>query len=312
MNGISKPILSIADQVIHLESKGVQFSIMDKPAALHYLEYENNYFRLASYRKNYSKNPGGIHVGKYIDLEFAYLVDLAAIDMQLRYCIMQMALDIEHHIKLDLLRSLYDRGEDGYSIVCDYRSSLTDAQRDIYDNEISRMNRNIYCGDLLRKYSSSLPVWVMFEVIPLGRLVSFYEFCANRFADKNMIYTYYQLLVCKEIRNASAHSSCILNDLRSGSIRYRTSSKVTQAIASIPGMNRNLRRNRMSNNRIQQIVTLLYTYNQIIRDNDMKRTASDRLSDLKDRMSQHIDYYYRNCVICNTFEFLREIIDAWY
>ena len=102
---IKKPKLSLDEQIEHLKDKGILFNIMDESDAKKYLEQNNNYFKLTAYRKNYNKHPDGKNKGKYINLEFAYLVDMAIIDMRLRYQIVHMALDIEHHAKLQLLRN---------------------------------------------------------------------------------------------------------------------------------------------------------------------------------------------------------------
>ena len=80
-----KPRLSLDEQIQHLKDKGILFNIMDEESAKQYLKYNNNYYKLTSFRKNYDKHPGGKNEGKYINLEFAYLVDVSIIDMRLRY-----------------------------------------------------------------------------------------------------------------------------------------------------------------------------------------------------------------------------------
>ena len=102
----NKPRLSLDEQIQHLKDKGILFNIMDEDSAKQYLKYNNNYYKLTSFRKNYDKHPGGENKGKYIRLEFAYLVDMSIIDMRLRYRVVEMALDIEHHTKLQLLRKI--------------------------------------------------------------------------------------------------------------------------------------------------------------------------------------------------------------
>ena len=101
-----KPRLSLDEQIQHLKGKGILFNIMDEGSAKQYLKYNNNYYKLTSFRKNYDKHPGGENKGKYIRLEFTYLVDVLIIDMRIRYRIVEMALDIEHHTKLQLLRKM--------------------------------------------------------------------------------------------------------------------------------------------------------------------------------------------------------------
>lgn len=48
----------------------------------------------------------------------------------------------------------------------------------------------------------------------------------NEESAKEMKNNFYRLLTCRELRNASAHSNCILNDLKSGMIAHKTNSSV--------------------------------------------------------------------------------------
>lgn len=84
--------------------------------------------------------------------------------------------------------------------------------------------------------------YLIFEMIPIGRLVAFYGFCAERFADKEMKNNFYRLLTCKEIRNASAHSNCILNDLKARTAAHKTNTDVTNKLMMIRDMNSNFRK----------------------------------------------------------------------
>lgn len=313
-NGVTgtKPILAVTEQVQHLKSKGVSFSIMNETDAEDYLTYQNNYFKLSAYRKNYSKHPDGPNSGQYIHLDFAYLVDLAIIDMRFRYRIVQMALDIEHYTKLQLLREISAHNEDGYSIVSDYIQSLDSKQLSIFSGELNRSRNNIYCGDIIKKYDGHYPVWALFEIIPFGRLVSFYKFCAIRFDSDQMMDTYYRLLTCKEIRNASAHSNCILNDLRANSALHKANATVTRAIMMMPSMKKNFRKNRMSNARIQQIATLFYVHRSIVTSEGVSRSESYEMQHIKDRMLRNLQYYEKNPMILSTFEFLEILIDNWF
>ena len=310
--GTRKPILSIQGLIDHLKSKGVRFEIYNEADAREYLASKNNYFKLAAYRKNYAKHPDGDKKDKYIDLDFAYLVDLAVVDMLLRYQIVHMALDIEHHVKLKLLRKVEELGEDGYQIVKDYTDSLSEQQRVAFENEVIRNKENIYCGDIINRYDGDYPIWVLIEIIPFGRLIHFYSFCAARFEDKEMKNDFYRLLTCKEIRNASAHSNCILNDLWAKTASHGTNADVTKALMQIDGMNSNFRKNRMSNARIQQIVTLFYMHKTIVSSEGLKSAETRELIKLKERMFKHIDYYKNNQMVKNSFDFLRKVIDSWF
>lgn len=285
---------------------------MDEAEARDYLGQHNNYFKLTAYRKNYDKHPAGENKDKYINLEFAYLVDIAVIDMQLRYRIVHMALDLEHHTKLQLLRKMDEYNEDGYQVVQDYIDSLDEKQRKIFDSEINRNKGNIYCGDIIAKYEVTFPIWAFIEIVPFGRLVAFYGFCADRFSDKSMKDTFYRLLTCKEIRNASAHSNCILNNLKAKTAAHSTNAAVTSELMKIKGMNTNFRKNRMSNARIQQVVTLLYTHKDMVESEGIKRSESEDLKKIMERVDKNYDYYNTNPMIKGSFDFLKLVVDSWF
>lgn len=309
---ITKPKLSLDGQIERLKEKGILFNIMDESLAKAYLEQNNNYFKLTAYRKNYDKHPAGENKGKYINLEFAYLVDIAVIDMQLRYRIVHMALDIEHHTKLHLLRKIDEYDEDGYEVVQDYIASLDEKQRKIFDSEINRNKDNIYCGDIVDKYNGEFPIWAFVEIVPFGRVVSFYGFCSDRFSDELMKDNFYRLLTCKEIRNASAHSNCILNNLKAKTSVHRTNASVTSGLMEIKGMNTNFRKNRMSNARIQQIITLLYTHKFLVESDGIKTFEREELQKIMKRIDKHYDYYEKNPMIKGTFDFLKLVVDNWF
>jgi hypothetical protein len=223
-----------------------------------------------------------------------------------------MALDIEHHVKLQLLRSVEDRdGEDGYAIVRDYLTSLTQEQFQIADGELKRNRKSTYCCAIFQKYEGDFSIWAFIELIPFGRLVDFYRFCANRFDDEKMKNNYYMLLTCKEIRNAAAHSSCILNELRSNTVTHRTSYEVSDALMKIEGMNSNFRRQSMSNSRVQEIVTLLYMHKKLVISAGIHKGEWEDLQAVIDRMYKNSIYYGTNNLIKNTFDFLKKIVDNW-
>ena len=104
-----KPILTIEQQIEHLKQKGVAFELCSEEEAADYLRDKCNFFKLASYRKLFSKYEGGPRDGRYVDLDFGQLRLLAALDQELRHALLGMTLDIEHFQKVTLLREMEDR-----------------------------------------------------------------------------------------------------------------------------------------------------------------------------------------------------------
>ena len=117
--GIKREKLPIPGQIEHMKKKGIKFEKMSEADASRFLQNNNYYFKLKAYCKNYGKNVNG----EYQDLDFAYLVDLSTIDMHLRKFIIKVSLDVEHFLKVKLLRDfLLDGSEDGlkfYRIIAD-------------------------------------------------------------------------------------------------------------------------------------------------------------------------------------------------
>ena len=153
-----KKKLTIDEQIEDLKKKGVTFEIMCEEDAKKFLRYNNYYFKLKSYAKNYPINPKN---GKYVNLEFAYLVELSKLDMYLRKIILGMCLDVEHILKT---RMLYDvsrnEKEDGYNIVKKYFWAYPNTKIEI----LQKANSYNFTSDLAEKHSMDI-IWEICGVI---------------------------------------------------------------------------------------------------------------------------------------------------
>ena len=107
--------LTVEEQVKDMMSKNIQFELYSIDDAKKFLKYNNYYFKLKSYARNYNINP---QTKKYYNLDFAYLVELSKLDMYIRKIILELSLDIEHYLKVRLMNDLSNNPkEDGYNIV---------------------------------------------------------------------------------------------------------------------------------------------------------------------------------------------------
>lgn len=311
-----RPMLTTDQQVEHLLLKGVKFEHMSVDEARTYLEKNNNYFKLRAYRKNFPKHPDGELKDTYINLDFAMLKDLSIVDMRLRYVLIHMALDIEHFSKVKLIKAIQDSDEDGYEIVVDYMKHLKsiDIENDSHrlehlENELKRNIHNPYCGGIIEKYYQRYPVWAFVEIIPLGSLIHFYEFCANRLNSKEMRNDFYLLKAIKELRNAAAHNNCILNDLSAKDNDKKPNYDLIRGLQSISKATRDTK---LKNKRVYQIVATLYTHKRLVKSEGIREHTRDNLNYLIERMYRNIDYYRGNDSILTNFEFFKKCVDIFF
>lgn len=314
-----KQLLSSEDLVEHMARRGIRFEYISKIDALSFLISNNNYFKLSSYRKNFPKYTEGEYKGKYIDLDFGHLVDMSTIDMHLRHLLLKMTLDIEHYIKVDLLRNIEtNESEDGYKIVQDY---IKQNNIDGYNKIVQDIKKNIgnpYCGELLSKYGvykdevmiKDFPIWAFIEVISFGVLRSFCKFYYDKYKIKDDDINFL-LTTVNQLRNAVAHSNCIINNLypiHPGSVNFYKPNYKVMKLLSKAQIAKSMRENKMKNPRLRQIVTMLYVFDKVITSKAIKETRYAELVELINvRMKKHKNYYKKNPTIVSAFQFIEKL-----
>lgn len=315
MGKTNKPILNCAKQISHLQSKGVKFEIISTADAEKYLNENNNYFKLRAYRKNFPKHPDGADKDKYINLDFAMLKDLAIIDMHLRYKLMHLVLDIEHFAKVKLLRTIGDSRNDGYEIVESYFCKLKSKESETshpyqkLEAELERNRKNPYCGGIIESFKTEMPVWAFVEVITFGEFIHFYKHCADVLDIKDMKNDYYLFMSIKELRNAAAHNNCIINELYDKNAR-EVSYELLNALGK-NGVTKTERGSKLSNERVRQIVTTLYTHKKIVLSDGVRENQKLGLNSVAERMFRNITYYDSNPKIKTFFEFFKKTVDIF-
>ena len=118
-----RPKLNARQQVEAVRGKGIQFALMDELEAEQFLRERNFFFKVKAFEKIFDKYDKPEHelFGKYLNLDFAYLVELSRLDKALRFCVMEVALDIEHFMKVQMNCSMMDDETcDAYGIVEQY------------------------------------------------------------------------------------------------------------------------------------------------------------------------------------------------
>ena len=280
---------------------------MSEKDAVRYLTRNNNYFRLRSYRTGFPRVVEGKRKGQYVNLDFKMLVDLSIVDMLLRKELLALAIDVEHFAKVYLLGRIEREGEDGYAIVSDYLEDNPGVKK-----EIDRGRSSVYIAGLLKKYPDyDYPAWAFMEVISFGAFCQFYKFCAERFSDDAMLSRFYLLMDVKSFRNACAHNNCVLNDLSTNGHARTTSLRLTQALALVPGIGKSQRRLKMRNERIRQIVSVLFVHKELA-SLGVKEHTAESLDAFVERMNKNVSYYKGVDAVTSTFVFLTKVIHAWH
>lgn len=308
---MSKQKLSVDGQIEHMKGKGIRFAEISEEDAKQFLENSTYYFKIKSYSKNYDKYEHTEKVGQYIDLDFAYLKELSTIDMHLRHFIIKTCLDIEHAIKVRLLRDFNNSSEDGYSIV----QKLFDENPGL-ESSILQKKANSVCNDLIDKLiKDKYAIWNIVEVLSLGDFIKLYELFYREYpeAAQGEIFTY-PLRSIKSIRNAAAHSNCLLNTLKkpySGSVAQNR--KISSYVSKIDGISSRVRTNKMSNQVIHDFVTMLYVFDKIVESDGVRKHTLAELHQLVNvRMTRNRHYFTKNESIKSTYDFIKKIVDYLY
>lgn len=114
-----RPLISAEHQVAHLAERGVRFDIMGPEDAIAFLRDKNFFFKVKTFAKCFSRyrDPASENLGRYVNLDFAYLAELTRLDHHLRELVLSMTLDIEHYMKVHLNRTMMDDGADGKEVL---------------------------------------------------------------------------------------------------------------------------------------------------------------------------------------------------
>lgn len=303
---IVKKLLSVDELIEHMKNKGIIFDEVSEDDAKEFLQKNNYYMKLASYRSNYEKCSSGKREGKYKKLDFGYLKELSTLDMYLRYIIIEMCLDIEHAIKVKLVNAVTNNpAEDGYDIV----------RKFIAKDENFRVLKNIrshksgeYCKDLIAKYYPYFPVWVFVELISFGDLIYFCSFYEEIYGDpivNNMF-----MNTVRDMRNAAAHSNCILNKMTEKiDSTKQVNSEISNFIRDMDDISKTSRVNNLKYKFTNNFITLLYVYDTLMPEGSKQKKYKELQDFLNGRVIRNKDYFRSNSKIVGVYNFHKKVID---
>ena len=308
-----KKLLTTNELIEHMKEKGIKFSIVTEDEAKTFLQENNYYMKLASYRANYSKFKTGAKTDQYMNLEFAYLKELSTIDMYLRYLIMKMCLDIEHALKVSLIAHVErNPKEDGYELIgkfIGYTNSKGQLQNEYILKKIRGHKSSDYCKDLIDKYYPYFPVWVFVELISFGDLTYLIAFYDELYSDSIVNNKFMNII--RDLRNAAAHSSCLINKLfELLNPGQQVDNTISNYVKQIPEISKAARSKNLNYRVVYNFVTLLYIYDLVVPDGKAKINRFAEIKDLfNNRMKKNKHYFKANNKITGVYTFVKKIVD---
>ena len=327
-----KPYRSATELIEKMENKGITFKSTSKEEAANYLVEKNNFLRLYAYRKNFQKAQLGEKAGQYVNLDFDHLKALSILDLQLRKQIFGMCIDIEHCLKLFILKDIETKDpEDSYAIVSAFLKSNKHTAK-----EILRKNsqKNSYISDLLKKYISNqadenvfcieesgvcyymdMPIWVLLESITFGSLIQFYEFyCQYYEKSKSEYFVKPKLLSSiKSIRNACAHNNCILHNLSES--QCNPHSFVQTFVIRKKGVKTTMAHSRLTCRTLHEFASVIYLANKplgastFLPSDILRHDIKEIQAILINFESKYLNLFQKNDLILSSFRFLKKIVD---
>ena len=307
---------SIDEQLKNLEDKNVQFNIMSKEEAREYLQNSTYYFKLKSYEKSFEYN---VSKNQYINLKFAYLVELSKLDMYLRELIIRISLHTEHFLKVKLIDDLTkNEKEDGYHVIRELFSKYP-----FMVDHINQKKYNSACADLIHKYENNWAAWNLIEVLSFGDFIKLYELYYSLYPEQTNEVASDLIWPLKFIRNASAHNNCLLNTLRKPYVythlydkKRRTiivNKRLVSLLSSVPVITKNNRKKKITNPIIHDFVASLFLFDEICTSQVFKMKIFKEVKEFVDgRLIKNKEFFNFDNVFTTIYDFIRNVVDYLY
>lgn len=284
-----KQKLDIDEQIDYMQKQGIIFELYSKQKAKEFLEYNNYFFKMKSYAKNYDK-----HNGRYINLDFGYLVEFSILDMHLRKFILNLSLDVEHLLKVSLNAHFCNNyNENGYDVANKFLSKECALQE-----QINLKAKGVsFIKNLVSKYQNSFALWNLIEILSFGDFLKFYKYYFDKYENQNKKYRQlHSLAYCVRIlRNAAAHNNCILNTIKSHyNSNFEPNKYIQTYLSKTTNIPNSMRKKISLNPTLQDFVALIILFNELCISTKMKRAKRKEFVGLLRRFVKNKHYFEKN------------------
>lgn len=308
-NALAKRKLSYDEQLEKMAEDGIKFSITNKEVAKEFLQYNNYFFKLKSYTKNYKRNGDG----KYSSLEFAYIVELSVLDTHFRSVVLDLCLSIEHQLKVMLMRAITnDPNEDGYSIIQELFDKYPYIKKNL-EEKIQSATRDLWLHN-----RDSLSVWCFLEMCTYDSFIKlfihYYEKDPPGKPD-DLDGLIRMLISSKFLRNAAAHNNCLLNSLRQSYTyngdRFKPSKSVTNELRALVDFPRIVVRRNLENHIVHDFVSTLLVFKRVCTSKTMFVNVMGDIEALfSKRFLRHKEYFENDTMLVSRYRFVFKVIDS--
>ncbi|KAF1685946.1 hypothetical protein A4A28_10230 [Staphylococcus hominis] len=306
--------LSFKSLIFYMKFKGVRFNYIDEFEAMEILKYKNYYFKLNSYVDNYPKQKVRYQkqlIERYQTVDFKNLVDLASLDMQLRYIIMKFCLDIEHSIKLNIIRNItQNNNEDGYTIVQSFFDYVktTSSIRKPYEKMLKYLKYDSYRQLDYNKYENNTPIWFLIEYIQFGDLCWFIEFLYNEHNLDEYKELSKTIRFVKNIRNKAAHNTPILNNIvLNNQINGNDKSVIITRFGKSLGIKDKQLNKKLRNYNIHDLLAMFFVYKNVVLSSNMKKHRLEEFKSFMDRAKRNSSIYDERFI--SVYKFFKKILE---
>ncbi|WP_404406443.1 Abi family protein [Jeotgalibacillus malaysiensis] len=331
---VNKEKLTITDQINYLKLKGITFDRLNESIAEDILSNRTYYYKVTAFRKNFKKDNG-----KYKNVDFGLLNDLATIDMHFRYLFLKLFLDIEHNIKTLLINLITESDEDGYKIVEEYKAFEVESYRKRLINSKSKdsletidmkvrkyetIDKKLmdsyksprdYSYDLISKRKSKPSIWVLIELMSYGQLSFFINFYVQRkkYKYKELNLARSLLLDSKNIRDSAAHSRPIIFNIVGPNEFLLPSDKrpklqVRNYLTQECNLPDKLVSGKIRNLKIHDVSALLYLHDHYVNGKITRRERKKELVSLMERCRLKKQYYENHSDFSEVYYLILKII----
>lgn len=315
---MKKHILTTNEMIKDLKNKNIKFNKIFEGKAIKYLDLNCSYYSLLTYTKNFQVYyENGKPTNKYIDLDFAYLIDLSVIDQKLRNLLYDMLMEMEYYLKVWIYKKERALKENGYYIVNKYLDNDYNGEKHIHNNILKKVGKQEY-KEIFLKYDidkdkklENIPLWEFMSLITFGELIDFYDYYTKENNLKEEHRLVYLLRDILRLRNGVAHNAFLLNNLNEKDTFYTTKKEIRNYLFKL-GIGKELRESKLSNRRIRQITSLLYLFNIIIPSGKVKRKINNKINDLFLRIKYNKEYYTNNELLTSTYTYFLKIVEKEY